>query len=77
MVSSQQDIEDSGDYGAIGMADILEDAKFYQDAALEYQGAYKTLCLQQEELQSRYTQQACLVEEASGTLRAAVAESSQ
>ena len=72
VVSSQQDMEDSGDYGAIGAS-----AKFYQDAALEYQSAYENLHLQHEELQSRYTQQACLVEEASGALRVAEAKSSQ
>ena len=51
----QQDVEDSGEYGAMDSGDLLEDAKFYQDTAIEYQDAYKTLCHQQEELQSRYT----------------------
>ena len=59
------------------MGDLLEDAKYYQDAAFEYQSAYEALCLQQEELQSRYTQQAQLVEEPSAALRAAENESSQ
>ena len=59
------------------MGDLLEDAKFYQDATFEYQGAYETLCLQQKELQSRYTQQVHLIEEASGALRAAGIELSQ
>ena len=40
-------------------SNLIEDAKFYQDAAVEYQSAYEALQLQQEELQSRYTQQAC------------------
>ena len=72
-----QDIEDSGESGDILMGDLLEDAKFYQDAAFEYQSSYKALCLQQEELQSRYTQQAQLIEEASGALRSAETKSSQ
>ena len=73
----QQDIEDSGEMGDVLMGDLLEDAKFYQDVAIEYQSAYKALHLQQEELQSRYTQQAQLIEEASGALRAAETKSSQ
>ena len=72
----QQDIEDSGEMGNILMGDLLEDTKFYQDAAFEYQSAYEALHLQQEELQSRYTQQAQLIEEASGALRAVETESS-
>ena len=62
--------------GAISTADLIEDAKFYQDAALGYQDAYETLRIQQEELQHWYAQQAQLVEEASKALRAAEAESS-
>ena len=62
--------------GAISTADLIEDAKFYQDAALGYHDAYETLCIQQKELQHRYTQQVQLVEEASEALRAAEAESS-
>ena len=50
------------------MADLIEDTKFYQDAALGYQDAYETLHIQQEELQHRYAQQAQLVEEASKAL---------
>ena len=73
----QEDVEDSGEMGDILMGDLLEDAKFYQDVAFEYQSAYEALCLHQEELQSRYTQQAQLIEEASGALRAAENESSQ
>ena len=45
--------------------DLLEDTKFYQDVAIELQTAYETL-------ESRFTQQACLMEEASGSLHAAV-----
>ena len=62
--------------GAISAADLIEDAKFYHDAALGFQDAYETLHIQKEELQHRYTQQAQLVEEASEALRAAEAESS-
>ena len=62
--------------GAISMADLIEDAKFYQDATLGYQDAYETLCIQQEELQHWYAQQAQLVEEASKALWAVEAESS-
>ena len=65
----QQDIEDSGELGDIHMGDLLEDAKFYQDASFEYQSAYEALHLQQEELQSRHTQQAHLIQEASGALK--------
>ena len=61
---------------AISAADLIEDAKFYQDAALGYQDAYETLRIQQEELQHWYTQQTQLVREASEALEAAEAESS-
>ena len=54
--------------GAISAVDLIEDAKFYQDAAIGYQDAYETLCVQQEELQHWYAQQAQLVEEASEAL---------
>ena len=76
-VDQQQDIEDSEEIGDIPMGDLLEDTIFYQDGAFEYQSACVALCLQQKELQSRYTQQAHLIEEASGALRAAETESSQ
>ena len=62
--------------GAISTADLIEDAKFYQDTALGYQDVYETLHVQQEELQHWYAQQAQLVEEASEALQAAEAESS-
>ena len=73
----QQDIEDSGGSGDIPVGDLLDNAKFDQDAAFEYQSAYEALHSQQEELQSRYTQQEHLIEEASGALQAAETESSQ
>ena len=62
--------------GAIGTANLIEDAKFYQDTMLEYQDVYETLWLQQEELQHRYAQQAQLVQEASKALQAAEVQSS-
>ena len=61
--------------GAISTANLIEDAKFYQDATLGYQDAYETLWLQKEELQHRYTQQVQLVQEASKALQAAKVES--
>ena len=51
------------------MGDLLEDAKFYQDITIELQTAYDTL-------QSRFTQQAHLMEEASGALHAAETQAS-
>ena len=42
--------------GAVSAVDLIEDAKFYQDAAFGYQDAYETLRIQQEELQHQYTQ---------------------
>ena len=50
--------------------DLLEDAKFYQDVAVELQTAYDTL-------QQRFAQQACLMEEASGALHAAESQASK
>ena len=50
--------------------DLLEDAKFYQDVAVELQTAYDTL-------QKRFAQQACLMEEASGALHAAESQVSK
>ena len=54
---SHQVLDPEIDTGAISAADLIEDAKFYQDTALGYQDAYETLHIQQE-LQHRYTQQA-------------------
>ena len=50
--------------------DLLEDAKFYQDVAVELQTAYDTL-------QKRFNHQSHLMEEASGALRAAETQASQ
>ena len=73
----QQHIEDSGETGDTPMDDLLEDVKFYQHAAFEFQSAYEALRLQQEELQGRCSEQAQLIEETSGALRAVETESSQ
>ena len=54
--------------GAINTTDLIEDMRFYQDAALGYQDAYEALQLQQEELQHWFTHQAQLVQEASEAL---------
>ena len=59
--------------GAISTANLIEDAKFYQDAALEYQDACETLC---QELQHWFTQQVQLVQEASEALQAVEVKSS-
>ena len=50
--------------------DILEDVKLYQDVAIEYCNAY-------EMLKHKYTEQACLMEEASGALLAAETQASE
>ena len=47
------------------MANLLEDVRYFHNAALGYQDAYEALQQQQEELQSRFTEQAKLVQEAS------------
>ena len=65
---SAQVLDSESGAGIGSTADLIEDTKFYQDAAIEYQDAYETLCIQQEELQHQYTQQAQLVEEASKAL---------
>ena len=62
--------------GASHTANLLDDVRYFQNAALGYQDAYEALQLQQEELQTRLTQQAQLVQEASEALRAAEVESS-
>ena len=58
------------------MANLLEDVRYFHNAALGYQDAYKALQQQQEELQSKFTEQAKLVQEASEALKAAEVESS-
>ena len=56
--------------GGLHTGDLIEDAKFYQDITVELQSAYNTL-------ESRFTQQACLMEEASGALHTAESEASK
>ena len=56
-------------------ANLIEDAKFYQDAALNYQNAYEVLYVQHVELQSKYSVQSYLIKEASFAIKAAKAES--
>ena len=56
--------------GGLHTGDLLEDTKFYQDVAVELQTTY-------EMLESRFTQQAHLMEEASGALHAAESEASK
>ena len=58
------------------LANLLEDIKYFHNATLGYQDAYEALQHQQEELQSKFTEQAKLVKEASETLRAVEAKSS-
>ena len=67
--SLQSQVEEES-IGGLVTGDLLEDAKFYQDVAVELQTAYDTL-------QKRFDQQSCLMEEASGTLRAAESQVSQ
>ena len=52
------------------LGDILQYAKLYQDAAIEYWSAY-------EALQKRYSEQACLMQDASGALLTAESQASQ
>ena len=56
-------------------ANLLEDVKYFHNAALSYQDAYEALQVQQVELQTKFTEQAQLVQEASDALKAAEAES--
>ena len=65
---SSQVLDLQSGMGAISTGDLIADAKFYQDATLGYQDVYETLCVQHEELQHWYAQQAQLVEEASEAL---------
>ena len=55
---------------SLDTGNLLEDAKFYQDVAIELQSAY-------DNLQHRYAQQARLIEEASGALHAAETQASE
>ena len=56
-------------------ANLLEDVKYFHNAALSYQDAYEALQEQQVELQTKFSEQAQLVQEASDALRANEVES--
>ena len=55
----QHELEESG----LEHGDIVQDAQFFQDAAVEYQMAYQSL-------EDKYTHQAILMKEASEALKA-------
>ena len=57
--------------------DLVQDAKFYQDTALELQGAYEDLYQWQIELQGKYDEQSKLLKEVSMAIKAADAEAKQ
>ena len=67
--SPQSRVEEESMSG-LDTGNLLEDAKFSQDVAVELQSAY-------DNLQHRYSQQACLIEEASGALHAAETQASK
>ena len=56
-------------------ANLLEDVKYFHNTALSYQDAYGALQEQQVELQTKFSEQAQLVQEASDALRANEVES--
>ena len=57
--------------------DLVQDAKFYQNTALELQGAYKDLYQWQVELQGKYDEQSKHLKEASMAIKATDAEAKQ
>ena len=56
--------------GVMDHADLIEDTKFYQDSALDYQNTYKALHAQQVELQGKYSLQAYPIKDASAAIKA-------
>ena len=60
--------------GVMDHANLIKDAKFYQDAVLDYQNGYAALHGQLIELQGRYSIQASLIEEASAAVKFVEAE---
>ena len=58
----------------ISQEDLIEDAKFYQDMAINYQNAYEALLAQQAELQDRFEAQSHLIQEALAAMDAAETE---
>ena len=63
-----------GQEGEDMVEDLIQDAKFYQDTALELQGAYEDLYQWQIELQGKYNEQSKLLKEVSAAIKAADAE---
>ena len=61
--STSEAIQEADNSSSGAEVDLLMDAKYYQDAALEYQGAY-------HELKGKFNEQAVLMAEASGALAA-------
>ena len=61
---------DSEDIEVLGYSNLLEDPKFNQDAAIEYQSTYYSS-------KDKYSEQACLLEEASRALQATEDRASQ
>ena len=57
--------------------DLVEDAKFYQDTAVELQGMYEDLYQKQVELEPKYEEQSNLLKEASVAIQAVEAEAKQ
>ena len=57
--------------------DLVQDAKFYQDTALELQGAYEDLYQWQVKLQGKYDEQSKLLKEVSMAIKAADVEAKQ
>ena len=74
-----QDIakEGSAEDDHLDHVDLIEDAKFYKNATLDYQNAYEVLHVQQVELQSKYSTQSYLMEKALAAIKAAKAEVQQ
>ena len=68
--SGNVDIESSTEVG-ISQGNLIKDAKFYQDVAINYQNAYEALLTQQAELQGKFKAQSHLIQEASAAIDAA------
>ena len=68
--SGNLDVE-SSTYVGISQEDLIEDVKFYQDVAINYQNACEALLAQQAELQDKFKAQSHLIHEASATINAA------
>ena len=71
--SGEEDVELNTGEG-ISQEDLIKDAKFYQDAAINYQNAYEALLAQQAELQGKFEAQSHLIQEASAAIDAAETE---